>query len=301
MKKQLLKFKFAGVAFALLSLTGFAQTGGPYGGTAPSIVNGTKIEFENFDLGGNANGGTAPFGYSDTTAGNVVATGTSYIPSTYRSSEGHDVDLGEHVQATQPQSNGQIGIASTAVNEFQYYTITVGETSSNYFFRINYGHGSATNKEYRIEKLNPSDLSVAAVLVDAPSDTSPDALPKTANSFTFGDYDTQAKFTLTAGETWVLKFTHLDSGPVFNYFQLINNPATLSVNDAKLGTKALKAFPNPSNNGVFNINLEGQWNVYSVLGVKVLEGNGKTIDLTHFAKGAYILKMGNESKMLISK
>lgn len=304
MKTKLLISKATAVVCLLASQLGLAQTGGAYGGTPPTIVNGTVIQFEDFDLGGNANGGTAPFGYSDTTLGNATnPTGTSWATSDYRASEGHDVDLALHVFANPPQNadNGQIGVAANTKDEFQYYTISVGETSANYFFRINYGHGASSNKRYRIEKLNFSDLTVNETLVDASNADGANALPATGNSFTLADFDAPPTFTLTAGETWVLKFTHLDGGPVFNHFQLINNLGTLSVDEAKMKANTLKAFPNPSSDGIFKINVDVEWEVYSMLGVKILEGKGQDVDLTSYAKGAYILKAANEIKMLISK
>jgi hypothetical protein len=63
----------------------------------------------------------------------------------------------------------------------------------------------------------------------------------------------------------------------------------------------LSAYPNPAIDGQFKLNTKENWSVYSILGVKILNGNGDKIDLSRFAKGTYILKVGSESKILISK
>lgn len=306
MNTQILITKATVVAVLIASQLGVAQTGGPYGGTAPSISNGTIIQFEDFDLGSNNTGGTAPFGYKDSTPGNDVGVGgTSYEPNTtYRAN--HDVDLATHIQASKTEFNGQITINQNTNGEYQYYTVTVAE-AGEYFIRINYGHGSGTPKRFLIEKLD-TNLENAVTLVDGTDKDSADytALPKTANSYTLGTSDAgpvnngPTKFNLIAGETFVVKFTHKDGGPAYNWFQFVNNPNTLSM-DALSAEETLLVYPNPSVDGLFNINIESNWKVYSLLGVKVTEGIGKTVDLSGRAKGAYILKTDNESKMLILK
>lgn len=312
MKTNLLFSKATAIIFFIATQVAFAQTGGVFGGTTPSIVNGTIIQFEDYDLGNNGDasvGGSAPFGYRDTTTGNGVSSGSSYVPNTtYRS--GSDVDLATHVFANAPQNvnNGQITINNNTSNEFQYYTVTVGETSSDYFIRINYGHGSGTPKRFLIQRLN-TDLTGAVTLVDGTDRDSEDytALPKTANSYTLGTADAgpvnsgPSKFTLTAGETFVIKFTHKDGGPAFNWFQFINNEAALSLDDVASGANSLKVFPNPTTDGFYNLNIDTNWEIYSILGVKVFEGKGKQVDISSLAKGSYVLKTPNQSKLLISK
>lgn len=58
----------------------------------------------------------------------------------------------------------------------------------------------------------------------------------------------------------------------------------------ELASKSLKAFPNPSSNGVFNLTVETSYTVYSLLGKQVLKGSGTSVDLSGLSKGLYILK-----------
>lgn len=60
----------------------------------------------------------------------------------------------------------------------------------------------------------------------------------------------------------------------------------------------ISAYPNPGN-GFFNLNLDVEWEIYSIAGLKLLNGNGKYVDLSAFSSGIYILKSGNQSQQLI--
>jgi hypothetical protein len=303
MKTKLPFFKAAGIALLLSSQVSLSQTGGSFLTTTPSIGNGTTIEFENFDLGANADatvnaGGYGPFGYSDKSAGNsIVASGTVAV-SSLRSTT--DVDVAELV--ADPSFKYVSGIQG---GEYLYFSVTVG-TTGKYHIDINYAHGSTTNKRYKIERLN-TDLTGSVVLVDGTADLA-NALPKTASSSIFGTNSagpvgSPSQFDLEAGKSYVIKFTFNDAGPSFNYFQFIRdgNATTLGVNSFKESDTTLGVYPNPSNNGLFNLNIDSKWEVYSSLGAKILEGEGNKVDLTNFAKGTYILKTANSSKKLISK
>ncbi len=312
MKIQILITKAMAVAVLIASQLGVAQTGGPYGGTAPTISsNGGKIQFEDFDLGQNADAtvnpnGNGTYGYRDKSLGITTPTQLDKFTKndTYRT--GHDVDLANHVHASYPQFNGEIVLGGNEGTEFQYYTVNVTEAGT-YYLRINYGHSSATPKRFRLEQYDTNLASTSKVILYDGTDRDGDdatALPKSGEStYLATNYAKPANgdptpIDLTAG-TFVLKFYHMDGGPSFNWFEFVTSP-TLSMDDLS-AEESLMVYPNPSANGLFNINVESNWKVYSLLGVKVTEGNGKTVDLSGRAKGAYILKTDNESKMLILK
>jgi hypothetical protein len=61
----------------------------------------------------------------------------------------------------------------------------------------------------------------------------------------------------------------------------------------------LAVYPNPSKNGLFDINKSGNWEVYNLVGSKVKTGNGTSVDLSNMAKGTYILKTSEVSKTII--
>ncbi|PWG06736.1 T9SS type A sorting domain-containing protein [Polaribacter aquimarinus] len=311
MKTKLLFYKATAVVFLIASQVGLAQTGGSFAGaTPPNIVNGTIIQFENFDIGGNADtnvGGTAPFGYRDTTSGNGVNTDSSWEKNdTYRA--GTDVDLATHIKNLAPWDayNGDITLNSNSANEFQYYTVTVGETSSDYYIRINYGHGSGTPKRFLIEKLD-LNLENKVTLVDGTDRDSEDftALPKTGSSWKLETNDAgpvnsgPTKFTLTAGETFVIKFSHKDGGPAFNWFQFVNDASTLNTEKFDLGAFSLL---NPVNQELTIKGLPSNVNnisVYSLLGQKLLSREAKTeslsINVSSLKSGMYIVTFSGEN------
>ncbi|NJM79208.1 MAG: T9SS type A sorting domain-containing protein [Flavobacterium sp.] len=59
-------------------------------------------------------------------------------------------------------------------------------------------------------------------------------------------------------------------------------------------------YPNPSKDGVFLLNKESNWDVFSVQGIKIKEGKSKEIDLSTAPKGIYLLNSnGNYKKLII--
>ena len=74
----------------------------------------------------------------------------------------------------------------------------------------------------------------------------------------------------------------------------------LSVDENNLDN-AFTVFPNPSSNGVFTIKSKTTelWEVYNLTGVKVMSGKGKTIDVSKFSHGIYIIKLNNSYKKIM--
>ena len=75
---------------------------------------------------------------------------------------------------------------------------------------------------------------------------------------------------------------------------------SLSIDDNKL-KNSFVVFPNPSSNGVFTIKNQTleNWKVYNLTGAKVLSGNDKTINISRFSKGMYIIKIKNTFKKIL--
>ncbi|MBC3758684.1 T9SS type A sorting domain-containing protein [Hyunsoonleella sp. SJ7] len=63
----------------------------------------------------------------------------------------------------------------------------------------------------------------------------------------------------------------------------------------KNNTQKFIVFPNPSDNGVFQLKSQTpqSWKVYAITGKKISEGKGRVIDISSFARGMYILKVNN--------
>lgn len=321
MKTKLHFFKAAGIALVLSSQVNFAQTGGEFNGPHNA---GTAIFFRDFDLGANQNttinpSGVAPFGYSDGTAGNVAGNGGSFLNNDYR--PGTDVDLAA------PSAGLSAGVVALnpGGNEFIYYTVNFAD-QGKYHIDVNYGHSNATPRGIRFELLDEAFLNAPVVLANgslvrtnAPAGSGgtsggsstqySNASGEIVNPVT--DRPTNAasdlngntlQFDVAAG-TYVIKVTTIHSGPNYVWFNIVRDgdATTLSSNRFEEGSNSLVVFPNPSNNGTFSLNIDTKWEVYSLLGTKVLDGTGTTVDLSTAAKGTYILKTATSNKKLIVK
>lgn len=61
------------------------------------------------------------------------------------------------------------------------------------------------------------------------------------------------------------------------------------------------AYPNPSSTGVFKLNAPASWSVRTLKGDAVISGNTNTIDLSTYAKGVYLVTIGDTTaKILVS-
>jgi len=151
---------------------------------------------------------------------------------------------------------------------------------------VSYLHGG-NSKDIRLESFDAGGEN----RVDLFNTLDMDGLPPTDGEYATAD--DLGSFTLPAGPL-LLKFNHLDAGPRFDYFTItLDEIGTSSNTDDELFVDAPVAFPNPSSNGIFNINIENEWVVYSLVGNKVLAGTGNKVDLSNFPKDVYILKVPN--------
>lgn len=77
------------------------------------------------------------------------------------------------------------------------------------------------------------------------------------------------------------------------------NPPVLSVFTHNPKTTQLAIAPNPSNTGIFSLEKEASWSVFSLTGNLVATGKEKLIDLSGQSKGMYILKVNDSFNKLI--
>lgn len=238
----------------------------PFSGT-PHLVPGT-IQLEDYDLGGPG------LAFFDTTVGNSGGV--------YRTEADEDVDV----------SAGATGyiISDLRPNEFTRYTINVTE-AGRYEMIINYRTFSNTSKSIAAYLL-PKDLSISTELFYDQGGSSTSGIIRSEDengSVVFLNYQS-VEFDLNAGVS-VLEFRipQGGNGPSYDYIAL-NRLGSLSVDDFDSTANNLNIYPVPSTDGKFNLSLEKNWKVYSVLGIKVNEGNSKLVDLSRFSKGIYILK-----------
>lgn len=296
------KLNFTHFVLCLLTLLGFqaqAQYSGvAYLGNTPQIGEtvGTpvKIELENFDAltdapngdGANYGGATSP----------LTAGGTYWDKSPGGSDAGNPIRTGGDVDL-EAGATGAV-VAGAQGQEFTVYTVNV-VNAGTYHMGVNYLHGG-TSKDIRLESFNIDGEG----RIDLFNTLDMDGLPATAGEYMTAD--DLGSFYLPAGPL-LLKFNHLDAGPRFDYFTVTLDEIDTSVSTENIGSEAnaIKAFPNPTNNGIFNldVNFDEEWDVYSLMGAKVLEGAGTLVNLTNFPKGLYVLKTqnSNASVRLFSK
>ena len=72
---------------------------------------------------------------------------------------------------------------------------------------------------------------------------------------------------------------------------------TLSVNGVQKSTNAV--YPVPSTDGIFYLQNETAWSVYTITGTLIAKGDSATIDLSNAPKGFYILQYNGKSTKII--
>ena len=58
-------------------------------------------------------------------------------------------------------------------------------------------------------------------------------------------------------------------------------------------------FPNPSNDGIFNLSESDVWKVTSITGKELKAGNGNLIDLSSYPKGVYLIKINDKVERVV--
>lgn len=235
----------------------------PFSGTS-HVVPGV-IQMEDYDWGGS---GAAFF---DTSAGNSG--------NFYRTEPGDDVDIAQ----------GGTGFVVTSLTGGEYMRYSVNVTQSDtYKMLVNYTTYSTTSKPFEAHLLT-KDLSYSKLLFSAPNGSTSSGIKKINDGAAFQDY-TSDEFVLEKG-LWVLevKIPSGGAGPRYDYITL-NKVGSLSTVELEDDSSSLKAYPVPSRDGLFFLSEHKRWEVYSVLGNKLIDGDGILIDLSHFSKGVYFLK-----------
>lgn len=62
---------------------------------------------------------------------------------------------------------------------------------------------------------------------------------------------------------------------------------------------SINVYPNPSKNGIFNLDNAYDWSIFDVVGKKVAEGKGSAVNLEKQSKGFYFLKIDNKTEKII--
>ena len=98
---------------------------------------------------------------------------------------------------------------------------------------------------------------------------------------------------------YVLRINTIKAG--FNWDDIeFKKTANLSVHDNGFNNK-IKVYPVPSSDGRFHLNKTCKWEVHSLSGVKISEGQSNSVDISKVAQGMYFLKTDYGIKRLLYK
>ena len=238
--------------------------------TAPIVVIENEPYQENFIIPGiieaeNYDIGGEGISYHDSD--------TSNLGGVYRN-DGVDIEMG---------GSGYV-IGNTIKGEWLEYTVDVSE-SDDYDLHIYYSSGRQGGG--------------ARITVSLPDENryllTNKVLPETDgwsdyNDFSFG------LVSLEKGKH-VLRIEVADRG--FN-LDKIEFKKEIKVGTEPIFKNSIKVHPNPSSSGQFNLSESQNWEVFTIKGIKIKEGEGKIINLSQNPKGVYLLKTQSESfKLLI--
>lgn len=111
-------------------------------------------------------------------------------------------------------------------------------------------------------------------------------LPVTGNWSTHEEITIASNVTLTKGKH-ILRLTVKDRGYNLDWAEIKKSHIVSA--EERIGNK-LMVYPNPNSNGIFNLSKWSKWEVYSIVGQKMLGREGNQADISQFPKGLYILK-----------
>ncbi len=202
----------------------------------------------------------------------------------------HDSDdnnqVGEYRDDAVDIGTGGTGyvVAYMATDEWLEYTIKV-EKDGSYDMIVAYssgkpGGGGAMGAEF---------IDKGVVVVNSFS------LDNSGSWSTYKDV-TIGNVFLTKG-SHALRINVASSGFNLDKIQFVNTDPTSVV---EVNTNEERVYPNPSKNGMFNLDPPNQWVVYSLFGKVVASGNGTAIDLSLQPKGLYLLRLNGQTIKLIN-
>ena len=217
------------------------------------------------------------------------------------------------------ESSGNITISASGSTPPYTYEWSTGDTSMNlnnkpqgqYFINVTDSFGCIYTDSFTINQPEPLNVSV-----DYRNDSTGEcsgyatAIPSGGNSpYTYLWNDPASQTTKTATDLcnglYKVKLTDTNNCFLYKSFYILN---TLGINNDK-SIKLINISPNPSNTGVYNLEVINNniyaLALYNVVGeqimnipVKAVEGDSQIIDISRYAYGVYFLhvKSNNISK-----
>ena len=184
------------------------------------------------------------------------------VQSAFRILDGVDIGVG----------NGGYTLGWTSTNEWLEYTVNIKKATSYDF-------------EFHTSSLNGG--GVLKLDLDGNSLLSGIEVPKTDDWYVYQSITETVNLPIG---NHVLRINIEKNG--FNLDKVIVKEAMITSNKSTIST-ALTIYPNPSKNGLFKLSKSSIWELYTLQGVKLQEGDGFEIDISNQRKGIYILKSEN--------
>ena len=103
---------------------------------------------------------------------------------------------------------------------------------------------------------------------------------------------------LTKGSR-VITLKALSGNMTFDNFRIYKRGTVITDIEEDAIVSQNSIFPNPSQDGIFNLSQTTTWEITSVLGKKLMSGNGNQIDLTSYPKGIYLVIVGDKTERII--
>ena len=92
----------------------------------------------------------------------------------------------------------------------------------------------------------------------------------------------------------VITFKAVSGNMTFDNFRIYKRGTLVTdMEEEAIAVSQTFIFPNPSNDGVFNLSKAASWKVTSILGKELKVGNGNQINISEQPKGVYLIQMNN--------
>ncbi len=174
---------------------------------------------------------------------------------------------------------GGYALGWTAAGEWTEYMVDVSKT---------------TKYDLEFKTSAPNAGGILSLYIDGNALLPNIAVPNSSDRNVYNTFVKQA--TLSAGKH-VLRFKIDNAG--FNLDKITVKASVTTGIDDEPENETHLIYPNPSSTGVFQMNKETTWEVFSTLGYKIMEGKGKTIDLSNQMKNVYLIKIANTYSKLL--
>ena len=197
------------------------------------------------------------------------------------------------VLTTAPEINIKQG-ANTILNTSGKYNfvsnVAVGNTSAPITFTIqNTGTATLNVGAITMTGTNPAQFGLTQVVN-----------PTIANPLGSSTFTLKFKPTSTGAKTAIVSIANNDPNESpFTFTVNANASIATNIEEVQTGSESLVIFPNPSNDGIFELSKVANWKVTSVLGEELMNGSGDNINISGYPKGIYLIKINDKIERVV--